>query len=139
MLIYSTSMLRGYVSCGDTSRYPYLGLSSGKYRETERPVTLINAAVLEFDLVVDAAGLFENMVIHELLHSVDVKHEHGENTDGANSPMLSGYAESYSTNSPPAETCSGEPPKTGVDAWTHELSQCSVDLFNEWMREEYLS
>ncbi|MGM0606736.1 MAG: hypothetical protein ACQETB_13830 [Halobacteriota archaeon] len=136
-LLYSASLLKGYLACGALERYPYLGYCLGQYRPDSRPVTLVNAAVLGFDPVVDASGLFENMVLHELLHSVGADHEHGQNHDEANSPMLSGYVESYSTNEPPETTCADTPPATNVDAWTDRLSSCSKALFEARLDEYY--
>jgi hypothetical protein len=138
-------------SCsGDPDReaFPFVGFMSGEIDPAEAdpgtPVGCVHAGLLNFDdneigealsdvvsEIPNMGDFYRNMVIHEVLHALGAEHYHGENSDGANTPMISGYAEHISNNDPPSDPCSK--PVLETSSHTNEISECTEEVVQDKM------
>lgn len=120
---------------------PLAGFDHRPLAVDTKACALVNAGmrVLPFD------NLFENFVIHEVLHAMfddseapasGNDHSFGTVINGAASPMLTGYAEPYFFNPTPETACDVDevPEATGH---TTDLSQCTRDEVNRYLTEDF--
>lgn len=122
---------------------PLAGYDRGEFGRDSTPHAIVNADT-RLPLLPDP--LFENYVMHEVLHAVlDHReapfgaddHSYGTVRDGRASPMLTGYTEVYSKNGSPPGNCDGEGvPEANFHTTT--LSECTREEVIRYL-EEYLS
>lgn len=133
LLIYTASILDGWLSCSDSQDYPYLGIAdTNAYKYGNDPVALANYDTLQYG----GEWLLWNVIMHEVLHTCACDHTDGENYYGENSPMITGYAESVSNNDKPPTSCNDAEIKT-VDDWTNRMSACTTRTFEDWLDNNY--
>jgi len=152
---------------GDSSSHPNLGMARGSYQQDENSYTIVNSQILQApleelaDFILLGMGslvkdeqykLFENMIMHELLHNMmdddhapdpgddhsfgEVKSAWHRVRDRA-SPMLTGYTEPASANDPPDEFCIED--SNSARNWTDTLSTCTENEGIRWLESEYYS
>lgn len=120
---------------------PFAGYDHRPLAVDTEAVALVNAGLrpLPVDL------LFENFVIHEVLHAMfdasnapapGYDHSFGTVTDGQATPMLTGYTEFYAANDPPPAACDLEsvPEASGH---TTDLARCAREEVNRYLREDF--
>lgn len=132
MLLYWADIADGWLSCDDSTDYPFVGIAGGTYESGSTPHALINE-----DLTTYSDRAFKNIVKQEVLHPCSCEHSDGDNTSGGkNTPMLTGYAESFSNNTPPSTTCDGNEPYE-VDSWKADLTTCTKSQFEYHLDYNY--
>ncbi|MGZ0746365.1 hypothetical protein [Haloparvum sp. AD34] len=132
MLLYWADIASGWLSCSDNSHYPFAGIAGGTYESGNSPHALINE-----DLTSYSDRAFKNIVKQEALHACGCEHKDGDNSSGGyNTPMLTGYAESFSDNTPPSTTCDGNNPYE-VDSWKADLTNCAIYQFEYHLNNNY--
>lgn len=165
LLLYNRGF--GLGGDGDSDSHPNLGMSNGSYQQDENSHAIVNSRILQAPLeelsnfILWGTGslvsreqnkLFENIVMHELLHNMvdDYRapypgddHSFGEvksawyRVRDRASPMLTGYTEPGSANDPPDEFCSKD--SSSAKNWTDTLSSCTRTEGTRWLESEYYS
>lgn len=140
--------------------WPNLGYSRQQYVSNDNSYALVNANVPQTALHnfgdfflggvpgwltrSRAESFFENMVKHELLHSLidgSEEWEHGQGSikrhwlEQRATPMCSGYVEAGSPNSSPDNLCSDS--SLPVTNWLSDLSNCTESEAKAWLDNEY--
>lgn len=119
---------------------PWVGYADSGLQPDEPTYVLVNAVWRELPFVDDI--LYENIVMHEVLHPIvgsqdapvsGDDHSYGTNIDGANSPLLTTYAESYSVNTPPSAGCDQPDGVQECNDHSTTLSHCTTDAVSRYM------
>lgn len=131
---------RGEATSG-TEAFPYAGYDRGQLAPDATPHAVVNT---EMRIPLLSQPIFENFVIHEVLHAVldDAEapvegndHSYGTVENGVASPMLTGYSEPLAQNPPPRTACGLEGGVPTALDHTTTLSQCTRDAVHDYLRD----
>lgn len=124
-----------------TEAFPYAGYDRGQLAPDSTPHAVVNT---EMRIPLLSQPIFENFVIHEVLHAVledgeapaeGNDHSYGTVTNGKATPMLTGYCEPVAQNPSPPNACGLEDGVPSAMDHTTTLSECTKEGVHDYLRE----
>lgn len=128
LLVYNNNLGQGFVWSNDAA----LGKASERLTDSSPGVAIVNSYI-NFDNTI-----YENIVKHEILHTLDCEHNDGDQytpiTGRASSPMCTGYTETVRGGNelPDQGECQEE--FKGANFHSPDISDCAIDVAEGYLQ-----
>lgn len=132
VLIYNNSLAQGFVYSNDAA----LGKGPDNTTATSPGVAIVNGYISE------TKTIYQNMVKHEILHTLDVDHSDGTQytpiTGKESSPMCTGYTEQIRGGNKLPDPGPCQDPFEGANFHSKKLSDCAIDNAKSYVEDQGL-